>query len=128
MGHAELEQFRATLEGMLAKLGMPLLRRDEIAIESSADALDQVGNLADRELAVSQLELVSNRYNELRSALRRVADGTYGICLECESDISAKRLKAVPWTPYCISCQELIDHDCSRAGIDWKPIAALCRR
>jgi DnaK suppressor protein len=128
MEQIELERFKATLERMLGRLEAPLHRRDEIAIQISADTLDQVGNAADRELAVSQLELVSNRHNELISALRRIEDGTYGVCMECESDISVKRLNAVPWTPYCIYCQEVADHDRSRTDIDWKPIAALCRR
>jgi DnaK suppressor protein len=128
MEQTELEQFRVTLERALAGLGTPLRRREEIAIENCADTLDEVGKAADRELAVSQLELISNRHNELRGALRRIQDGTYGICLECESDISRKRLNAVPWAPYCIYCQELVDHNGIGAEIDWKPRAALRHR
>jgi DnaK suppressor protein len=36
-------------------------------------------------------------------------EGTYGVCLHCDEDISAKRLSAVPWAAYCINCQELVD-------------------
>jgi DnaK suppressor protein len=111
MEQTELEQFRVTLERILAGLGPALRKRDEIAIENCADTLDEVGKAADRELAVSQLERISNRHNELRGALKRIQGGTYGICLECESDISRKRLNAVPWAPYCIHCQELVDHN-----------------
>jgi DnaK suppressor protein len=32
----------------------------------------------------------------------------YGVCLECEEPISPKRLDAVPWARYCVSCQERI--------------------
>ena len=32
----------------------------------------------------------------------------YGICLECDEPISAKRLEAVPWARYCVACQERI--------------------
>ncbi len=39
-------------------------------------------------------------------ALRRIQNGTYGICAECEQPISEKRLRAVPWAKYCIHCQE----------------------
>ena len=39
-------------------------------------------------------------------------NGSFGICLHCDEEISLKRLKAVPWTPYCIRCQEAVDrHD-----------------
>lgn len=45
---------------------------------------------------------------EISDALRRVANGQYGICLECEEPISGKRLDAVPWARYCVACQERI--------------------
>jgi DnaK suppressor protein len=47
----------------------------------------------------------------VRGALRRIQDGTFGVCLHCEEDISPKRLAAVPWTAYCIQCQELADRN-----------------
>jgi DnaK suppressor protein len=43
---------------------------------------------------------------ELEAALRRIEQGTYGVCPECEEPISAKRLDAVPWAKFCVSCQE----------------------
>lgn len=43
------------------------------------------------------------------AALQRIEDGTFGECLNCGQDIGAKRLEAIPWTRYCITCQELID-------------------
>jgi len=45
---------------------------------------------------------------EISDALLRIDQGHYGICLECEEPISAKRLDAVPWARYCVSCQEKI--------------------
>lgn len=45
---------------------------------------------------------------EVEDALRRVEQGTYGVCHECEEPISAKRLDAVPWAKYCVTCQEEI--------------------
>ena len=45
---------------------------------------------------------------EVADALRRIDSGQYGICLECEEPISPKRLDAVPWARYCVSCQENI--------------------
>jgi len=41
--------------------------------------------------------------------LARMADGSYGVCLHCEDDIKPKRLDAVPWTKFCIRCQEAAD-------------------
>ena len=45
---------------------------------------------------------------EISDALRRIDRDTYGICLECDEPISSKRLDAVPWARYCVTCQESI--------------------
>jgi DnaK suppressor protein len=45
---------------------------------------------------------------EISGALHRIDAGMYGICMECEEPISSKRLDAVPWARYCVSCQERI--------------------
>jgi DnaK suppressor protein len=128
MEQVELKQFKGIVERLLAGLERPLHRREAIAVESSADAFDQIENASGRDLAARQLELQSSRLRGLRSALRRIEDGTYGICLECGSNIGTKRLQAIPWTRHCISCQELADHDGSRADCYWGPAAASFRR
>jgi DnaK suppressor protein len=48
--------------------------------------------------------------------LTRIEEGTYGTCLRCDSEISLKRLKAVPWAAYCLACQEAADHEESEAA------------
>ena len=45
---------------------------------------------------------------EVSDALHRIDTGHYGVCLECEEEISQKRLDAVPWARYCVTCQEEI--------------------
>jgi DnaK suppressor protein len=45
---------------------------------------------------------------EIGAALHRIDKDHYGVCLECEEPISAKRLDAVPWARYCVVCQEAI--------------------
>jgi DnaK suppressor protein len=45
---------------------------------------------------------------EISDALHRIELGHYGVCMECEEQISIKRLDAVPWARYCVSCQEAI--------------------
>ena len=47
----------------------------------------------------------------VRAALGRIRDGSYGTCLHCEEEIKPRRLEAVPWTPYCIRCQEAADRN-----------------
>lgn len=106
MERADIQRLRQTLEALLTALEQPLGKRDQIAIEASADALDQVQGAASREMAVRQLESDSGRLRDVRQAIRRIEQGTYGVCLRCDSSISLKRLSAVPWAAYCLDCQD----------------------
>jgi DnaK suppressor protein len=111
MERAELERFKNTLLDRLHAIEEPLGRREEIAVENTPDAIDAVQNAAERQLAISQLESDSNRLQSIKFALERVADGSYGTCLRCDTEISAKRLNAVPWASHCIKCQDILDDE-----------------
>jgi DnaK suppressor protein len=99
------------LEAKQKELQQLVRNRDGIAIEKSPDALDEVQHAAERELAIRNLDRESNLLRNVRAALRRIDEGTFGVCLHCEEDISPKRLAAVPWTPFCIQCQEIADRN-----------------
>jgi DnaK suppressor protein len=109
MTKTELNKFKEILETKQAELVQVLRNRDGITIEKSPDALDEVQNAAERELAIRNLDRESNLLRNVRGALVRMADGTFGVCMHCEEDISIKRLNAVPWAAYCIQCQEIAD-------------------
>lgn len=111
MTKAELNKYKAILEAKQAELVQVVRNREGIAIEKSPDALDEVQHAAERELAIRNLDRESQLLRSVRGALRRINDGTFGICSHCEEDISPKRLNAVPWTAYCIQCQELADRN-----------------
>jgi DnaK suppressor protein len=109
MTKAELEKFKSILEAKKAELTGSLRNRDEIVIEKAPDALDEVQLAGERELAIRNLDRDSNMLRQIRRALARIADGSYGVCLHCEEDISPKRVNAVPWAAFCIKCQEQVD-------------------
>jgi DnaK suppressor protein len=109
MTKQELNKYRQTLETRQTELSAFVRNREGIAIEKSPDALDEVQHAAERELAIRNLDRESQLLRQVRGALRRMNEGTYGVCLHCDEDISAKRLTAVPWAAYCINCQELVD-------------------
>lgn len=109
MTKAELEKLKKILEAKQAELSGALRNRDEIVIEKAPDALDEVQLAGERELAIRNLDRDSNMLRQIRRALDRIADGSYGVCLHCEEDISPKRINAVPWAAYCIKCQEQVD-------------------
>jgi len=109
MNRTELEKHKTILEAKRAELSVGLWNRADIVIEKTSDALDEVQLAGERELAIRNLDRGSNLLRSVRGALARIADGSYGICLHCEDEIKPKRLDAVPWTKYCIRCQEAAD-------------------
>jgi DnaK suppressor protein len=111
MTKTELNKFRKILETKRDELEKIVRNRDAITIEKSADALDEVQHASERELAIRNLDRESNLLRNVRSALRRLEDGTFGTCLHCEEEISPKRLDALPWAPFCIQCQEQADRN-----------------
>jgi len=109
MTKADLEKYKSILEAKQAELSGSLSNRDEIVIEKAPDALDEVQLAGERELAIRNLDRDSNMLRQIRRALARIADGSYGVCLHCEEDISPKRVNAAPWAAFCIKCQEQVD-------------------
>ena len=111
MERSEMERFRRILKAMLRDTAWPTVKREEIAIENAPDAVDHSQQVAERELAIQQIESNFNRAQSIKLALDRIGDGSYGTCLSCDGDISLKRLEAVPWAAYCIQCQEISDKE-----------------
>src|SRR5450432_3523287 len=109
MNQTELNKYKAMLEARKAELSAGLRNREDIAIEKTPDALDEVQLAGERELAIRNLDRDSNMLRQIRRALGRIADGSYGVCLHCDEDISPKRIAAVPWAAFCIKCQEQVD-------------------
>jgi DnaK suppressor protein len=109
MTKIEVAKFKKILETKQEELERIVRNRDAITIEKSADALDEVQHASERELAIRNLDRESNLLRNVRAALRRIDDGSFGTCLHCEEEISPKRVAAVPWAPFCIQCQEQAD-------------------
>jgi len=111
MEPSELDSFSRTLNAMLKEATRPSINRDDIVIEAAADAVDHSQRVAELDLTIHQIETKFNRAQSIKLALDRIADGSYGSCLRCDGDISLKRLHAVPWTAYCVHCQEITDKE-----------------
>jgi DnaK suppressor protein len=99
------------LERKEGELVRQLRRRDDIAIEKSADQMDEIQYASEREMAIRNVDRESVLLRDVKAALRRIHDGGFGTCIECESAISPKRLAAVPWASRCIQCQDAADRD-----------------
>ncbi len=100
-----LEMRKTMLEERLIELGTRL--------EAIEEELDSHHNPDWEELATERegdevLEATGraglSEITLIRAALHRVAEGSYGQCARCASDIAEARLDAIPWTPICRSC------------------------
>ncbi len=110
--HTSLGNFQEILEQKQAELVRALRGRDDITIEKNADQMDEIQCASERDLAIRSVDLESKLLRDVRAALRRIQDGSFGACIECESALSPKRLAAVPWASRCINCQDDADRNC----------------
>lgn len=47
--------------------------------------------------------------DQIDEALRKIEDGSYGICDRCRIPINVERLRAIPYATFCIQCQEALE-------------------
>ncbi|MCE5311390.1 MAG: TraR/DksA C4-type zinc finger protein [Acidobacteriales bacterium] len=109
MKRTQLAHLRAALEARRDELENLLRDHEAIVVNWSADILDRVQHDSEREMAIGNLERESDQLREVRTALRRIHPGTFGICLDCKEEISLKRLSVVPWAASCLACREAVD-------------------
>ncbi len=107
----DAQRFRKILWTKIAELERITNQRDGIAIERSADLVEEIQSASERALAVSHLDRDCSQLRNARAALDRIQAGSFGVCQECEEEIHPKRLAAVPWAAFCIHCQEAIDRN-----------------
>ena len=111
MTQLDLATYRGMLETAQRRLELSLRSRDGIAIERAADPSDEAQHALDLEMTSRTLDRESGQLAAIKVAYQRIHEGRYGICEHCEEEIGDKRLAAVPWTSYCLRCQEDIDEN-----------------
>jgi DnaK suppressor protein len=85
--------------------------RESLPAEASVPRDDQEHSVDDfvRDVDFALMEMKSQSLGRIDEALRRLDHGTYGICTECEGEISEPRLVALPFAPLCRDCQQAIE-------------------
>jgi RNA polymerase-binding transcription factor DksA len=68
----------------------------------------------ERELELTSLAIVEAELKDIHDAVRRIENGTYGICEECGKAIDEGRLEAIPWARFCVADQARIERALSR--------------
>ena len=109
MKKTELTQYKKALLEKKTELEQSVGR----TLLAEGSNTDGHGDFADRSAAANEEEISiqlkqtdTKLLRAIEVALQRIEAGTYGACIDCEEEISAARLKAVPWTKVCIGCKE----------------------
>jgi RNA polymerase-binding protein DksA len=114
----DLKKIREELIKQKAKILEELLKiRGEALKKSQKDSsgdlsgytlhmADMATDLYDREFSLELAEGERERLYALDDAIRRIDEGTYGVCDMCGCNITKQRLKVMPQAKYCIKCQE----------------------
>jgi DnaK suppressor protein len=73
--------------------------------DEGMDAYDLASEERDRDISLILSDRDRQKLQAIDDALERIKNGTYGICEACELDIAEERLKALPFTRLCVTCQ-----------------------
>ena len=113
MEKRKLEQFKKRLEDRRAELRRAVTRTE---MDGRSADQDTAQDIADRASSSYNKEFLFHQSNNERqllqmveNALNRLREGSFGQCISCGQEINAKRLEAVPWTRFCIQCQEKVE-------------------
>ncbi len=89
------------------------LSRNDLSVDASEtpDPVDLAVRNYSKNVMLAVSENESRQVILINEALTRIADDEYGTCQNCEKEINPKRLDAVPWARYCLSCQELVEQN-----------------
>jgi len=110
MNKSELKQIQnMLLERKMEILGK-LLEEHETYVQhlktETGDLADEAYDVIERDLAYDLSIAEKTELEEINEALRKIEEGTYGICEDCGEKIPVERLKVKPYARYCIKCKE----------------------
>ena len=112
MRKRDLDQIKKILTQQLAQL----LNKADCSLESVqesndnlSDVLDRAANIAERNFSNRLCNREKLLIRKIERSLQDIENGSYGLCENCEEDISVKRLKARPTAQYCIECKTQLE-------------------
>ena len=110
MNKADREKYKKKLlekkATIIAKLSEVYNESKEVESGIAQDIVDRAESSYTKEFLLSLSDTERAQLFMIDEALRRIEKNEFGVCQMCGKNISKKRLDAVPWSPYCIECQE----------------------
>ncbi len=108
-----LIQMRSRLRGDVSTMAEAALKKTRS--EANGDLSSMPIHMADigsdnfeQEFTLSLMANDEETLHMIESALKRIEEGVYGRCQECEGIVPKSRLNAIPHTPFCVKCAERI--------------------
>ncbi len=101
-----LERRIQLMKDIQGQLGQTLTEEQQRRFESAMDTGDQASLDLERELDIALQEKRNRERQMIDESLASLKEGTYGVCVECGTHISEKRLAVMPFTRLCVACQE----------------------
>jgi len=92
-------------------------------ISTTGDEADAANDGAQNELNTQLAALESRELVQVERAIGLIRQGRYGVCEVCEQPIPIERLKALPFTPVCVTCQrvqEKLSFNADSDDADWE--------
>jgi DnaK suppressor protein len=71
------------------------------------DRSDLASNYMSRERRLALISRMEEHAGQIEAALKRIDEGTYGICSRCGKSISEERMEVLPYATLCVECQKL---------------------
>ncbi len=117
MNKKERERYRKKLlkkkEEIVDKISETYNESKEVETGIAQDVVDKAESSYTKEFLLSLSNAEREQLLLIDDALKRIDKKEIGICQRCGKDINKKRLDAVPWTSYCIDCQEIEEEESS---------------
>jgi DnaK suppressor protein len=111
----ERDEFRKMLatkkESIIRKLSATITESKEMESNVAQDVVDKAETSYTKEFLLSLSDAEREQLLLIDEALKRLEHKEFGVCQLCGQDVGAKRLEAIPWTPYCIDCQEKAEEE-----------------
>jgi len=134
MPQINIEQIKRKLELQKGE-SLQFLRRlsqetRSVEIESSLDDADRCTADLEKESLFERSSQLGTHLRLVEAALSRIENGSFGVCVGCAEEIQPRRLEAIPWTQFCLACQEQLEQqvNASLSGRALVPPAESSRR
>ncbi|HEY2381563.1 MAG TPA: TraR/DksA family transcriptional regulator [Terriglobia bacterium] len=105
------QRLTADYEKLINSINRNRAAAEEIKAENTEDEGDLAAISHNKELFYNLHESDFARLRFIEEAIKALDRGQYGECVRCGTDISEKRLQAIPWATLCIRCQEETEAD-----------------